>query len=198
MERKLIYHVDRRGLFDQLIQGDRIQVCTLDNPYYSSLLAGDKVSYHGYYYLNQTGIGCDDAYIRGNAFWEIFAEMVRLKAFPQYGSRYSAMFGFEDPEDLKSFIGFQNIPELPMRKVYVLEVTDYLQRDMAQLASESNSVLEEDSNTYPDNIFIKHCYDYWAGKATKNPVIETLIYGEAIVNKVIEGKEFMKGTKKLI
>lgn len=198
MERKLIYHVDRRGLFDQLIQGDRIQVCTLDNPYYSSLLAGYKVSYHGYYYLNQTGIGCNDPNVRSNALWELFAEMVRLKAFPQYGSRYNAMFGFENPEDLKPFIGFHNIPELSERKVFVLEVTDYLQRDMAQLASESNRVLEEDPNTYPDNIFIKHCYDYWAGNATKNPIIETLIYREAIVNEVIKVREFMSGTDKLI
>ena len=194
MDTKIVYHVDRKGLLSKFSKGETIQVCPLDNPFYSSFLTGNKVSFHGNLYLNQGGIRCNDPYIRSNAVWEVFAELVRLKAFPQYESRYNALFGFEKPDDLKQFIlGYGDIAPRDWN-IYALEVSDYVQKDMSQfdVHSERVKVIEGDPNTYYDNLLIKHCYDYWKGNNTKDPQIETLIYGQAIMREILELREFIK------
>lgn len=194
MDKKLVYHVDRTANLSNFSKRNTIQVCTKENPYYSNLLFGDKVSFHGDYYLNGLHITNDDPIRRSSALWELFAEIVRLKAFPHLRSRYSAMFGFENPNDLKTFIEVYTGSQFFECNVYALEVTDYLQRDMNLLGSNTQFVVG-DPNTYSENLFIKQCFDYWSGNVSNNPLIETLIFGEATVAEVIELREFKLLTK---
>jgi len=189
MEGKLVYHVDRRGVLSEYENGEIIKVCSVENPYYSSLLVGNQISVHGNSYLNLWGIGYQPKAM--DSIWELFAELVRLKNYPDYGSRYHAMFGFENQDDLKQFISIQPDTKKYDWKVYALIVSDFLQRDMMQFKFDplTENVKAGDPNTYLDNLIIKHCCDYWDGNNTSNPVIETLIYGEATVHDVFKAKE---------
>lgn len=186
MEKKIVYHVDRRGALLGKGIGDTIKVCSIENPYYSSIIVGNQISIHGNSYLNLWGVGCKEKSM--DSLWELFTELVRLKSYPQYGSRYHAMFGFEDINDLICFVLKHSDDRKYDRKIYELSVSDFLQRDMNQLslAAANVQIQENNPNTFLDNLMIKQCNDYWNGTQSSDPLIDTLIYNTAKITNIIE------------
>jgi len=80
------------------------------------------------------------------------------------------------------------------RKVFTLEVTEYIQRDMNLLNVFCNFV-EENPATYVNNQLIKGCDDYWADRRSDNPIIETLIYNQCKIINIESASDFMLRTE---